>query len=152
MRTLSRPAPRGTVPYRIGAAPEELSRVRQRHPSFHYASSCPVFVGPAWWGDVRPRRRIYRLEIRYLDPLGRPFPNRPHVFVPFLFPRLPNPHGLEDHSLCLDFPNDHSTRRWIPKDGIETLIDWSAIWLFTYELWLTSALMDKDRVWLHPAV
>ncbi len=152
MRTLSRPAPRGVVPYRIGAEPEELLRVRERHPSFQYAPTCPFFGGPAWWGDVTPRRRTYRIEIRYLDQRGCPFPNRPHVFVPFLFPRLPNPHRLEDHSLCLDFPDDPASRRWIQKDGIVTLIDWSAIWLFTYELWLTSALMDEDREWLHPAV
>lgn len=117
----------------------------------HLGGPSPDRAGPAGDAESLPTH-IYRLETRYLDPLGRPFPNRPHVFVPFLFPRLPNPHGLEDHSLCLDFPDHPASQRWIPSDGIVTLIDWSAVWLLTHEFWLTSALMDKDRVWLHPAI
>lgn len=140
------------IPYRTRASSADLDAVRGKFPSFQYSNASFFLGGPGWWGDVTPRLRSYRVEVRYLDPAGRPYMHRPHVFVPFLFPRLWNPHGLEDHSLCLDFPRDPQWERWMPSDGIIVLLEWTAVWLATYEYWVKSALLDSERVWLHPEI
>lgn len=145
-------AQKSSRPYGIQNAAANVDAVRRKYPNFHYSEDSIFLNGPGWWGDVRPRRRSYRIEIRYLDRNRNPFEYRPHVFVPFLFPRLWNPHGLEDGSLCLDFPWDPRWKRWIPSDGILVLLDWTALWLATYEYWVESGLTDSERVWLHPAI
>lgn len=138
--------------YTPRAEAAEIRRIQRKYPSFNYGASSIFLGGPGWWGDLTPRQRSYRIEVRYLGPNGYPYRHRPHVFVPFLFPRLSNPHGLEDDSLCLDVPWAPRSERWIPSDGITTLLDWTSVWLLTYEYWVTSGLTDSERVWLHPAI
>lgn len=121
------------------------------HPSFKFAPNL-LGSGPTWWGDVKPAAITYRIEVRYLDTLNNPHSHRPHVFVPFMFPRLPNPHRLSDGSLCLDYLEGPIEERWVANDGILTLINWSCFWLLSYEEWTRSGRTDEDRTWPFPSI
>lgn len=132
-------------------AEEELIRVQTLHPSFRYSPNL-FGTGPTWWGWVTPENVPYHIEVRCLDQRLAPHPNRPHVFVPFLFPRLTNPHHLHDYSLCLDYLLGPAAERWQPEDGILTLVNWTCFWLFSYAYWVRSASVESDRIWLYPSI
>lgn len=86
---------------------------------------------------AKPRR--HTLEISVPDN----YPERaPKVFVKDLhFPKtsqgpLRRPkHLYPDDSLCLYYPNDPRHLRWLPEDGLLTLVLWAERWLRSYYVW-----------------
>lgn len=86
--------------------------------------------------DARPRRLVYPLE---LDVPG--YDDRRQVRIEFpatsaVLPRVladgpaDSPHRYEDGSLCMYHPDDPADRRWIPADGLASLIDCIRVHLF----------------------
>ncbi len=45
------------------------------------------------------------------------------------------PHLYDDDSLCLFYPEDPPELRWLPEDGIVTIMVWARDWLDAYYLW-----------------
>jgi len=75
-----------------------------------------------------PSSQIYKIKI--VDK-GGAFP-RVYVLKPKLVKGTP--HLYSDGSLCLFYPKDFS---WSKKSLIgETIVPWTALWLYFYELWL----------------
>ena len=92
-----------------------------------------------WRGPLQPSETSpsYLVEIR-LRPPGLPG-------VRVLSPRLRQdaPHRYGDGTLCLYWPRDW---RWQPRSLLyQTIVPWTALWLFYYELWL-----DTGQ-WLGPS-
>jgi hypothetical protein len=92
-----------------------------------------------WRGSLQPRETsgVYRLELRYR--LGG-IP-RVRVRSPALVANAP--HLYPDGTLCLYWPKEWG---WRGSCCIaETILPWTALWLYYYELWL-----DTSR-WLGPS-
>ena len=92
-----------------------------------------------WVGRLQPRdiSAAYKVRISYKVWTAP----KVSVLEPRLHPEAP--HRYEDGSLCLYWP-----REWFWQPDVvmaETIIPWTALWLFYYELWL-----DTDE-WLGPA-
>lgn len=45
------------------------------------------------------------------------------------------PHLYDDDALCLYYPNDPDHLRWLPEDGIVTIIIWAEQWLASFYVW-----------------
>lgn len=111
----------------------------------HIRSMFPAFRGTigrgnaVWRGTLQPQSSspVYDIEIRYKDK------RVPKVFV--VTPTLAEnaPHLYRDRDLCLYWPKEW---RWGARQLIaDTILPWSALWLFYYELWL-----DTGK-WLGPS-
>ena len=111
------------------------AHVRRRFPTFSY---CGKESKGVWRGRLQPRSISprYRIEVQY------DLASIPKVWV--LSPQIDKRvhHLYDDGSLCLYWPKEWKWR----KDCLiaETIIPWSALWLYHYELWL-----DTGR-WLGP--
>lgn len=86
--------------------------------------------GLIWRGSLQPRPEsptyLVRLEHRSWG--------SPRVFVehPRIHPGAP--HRYSDRSLCLYWPEEF---QWSTGASLaETIVPWTALWLFYYELWL----------------
>lgn len=110
--------------------------VLHRFPRFVYRREYGAAV---WRGTLQPRQFSpkYRVAVRYK------LSSYPSVKV--ISPALASetPHLWQDGTLCLYYPKERPWRR----DMLiaETIIPWSALWLYYYELWL-----DTGR-WLGPS-
>jgi hypothetical protein len=107
----------------------EVALMRVRFPSFR----CQLTKGmPTWYGTLQPTEASPCYYVRLMYRWGSP----PKVWVvtPALHPNAP--HRYPDKSLCLYYPKEES---WTPSAGIaNTIVPWTAEWLFCYELWLTT--------------
>lgn len=96
--------------------------------------------GVEWTGSLQPTYESPAYEVRMLhepDCVPRVWVVRPqlHRDSPHRWPR--------DGSLCLFWPKEF---RWDPRESVaDTIIPWTAFWLYYYELWLVT------REWLGPS-
>lgn len=101
--------------------------ILHRFPGFTYRRERGVGV---WRGTLQPRplSQKYRVAVRYK------LSSYPTVKVisPALAPKAP--HRWGDGTLCLFYPKESPWRR----DMLiaTTIIPWTALWLYYYELWL----------------
>lgn len=110
--------------------------IRYRFPSFSYRRRNGRGV---WIGTLQPQQTspTYQVEIEYR--------HRKPPAVKVIWPSIVAgaPHLYPDGSLCLYWPKE---RRWQSDQLLaETIIPWTALWLYYYELWL-----DTDK-WLGPS-
>ncbi|MDH3292053.1 MAG: hypothetical protein OEQ75_13675 [Gemmatimonadota bacterium] len=88
--------------------------------------------GVDWYGYLQPTPEsvCYRVHIRHQ-------PNRdPRVWIEVPRLRKDAPHLYADGSLCLYWPADW---RWTPRECLaDTIVPWTAFWLYFYELWLVT--------------
>ena len=85
-----------------------------------------------WKGTLQPTpdSPVYTVRIVYMRKRA------PQVWV--LHPRLHEnaPHRYKDKSLCLYWPKEW---RWSARESIaDTIVGWTAIWLYYYEVWLVT--------------
>jgi hypothetical protein len=83
-----------------------------------------------WRGKLQPTPESPSYQVRIEDRFGAP----PLVFV--LKPGIVRGalHRYSDGSLCLYWPDEFA---WSSKASLaETIVPWTALWLFYYELWL----------------
>jgi hypothetical protein len=131
MRT-NRPRQRTQV---LNLAVQDLN-LRHRFPRFTVERSNGVWT---WRGNLQPRPSspVYQVSIRCRHggvPIVR-------VLSPALAPNAP--HLYRGGKLCLYWPEEW---RWYGDELIaETILPWTASWLFYYELWL-----DTGK-WLGPS-
>lgn len=110
--------------------------VLRRFPGFVYKRERGISV---WRGTLQPRP----LSPQYRVAVGYKLTSSPTVRV--VSPNLAAaaPHLWGDRTLCLYFPKENP---WKPDMLIaETIIPWTASWLYYYELWL-----DTGK-WLGPS-
>ena len=126
--------------------PRSIGHVSFALQSFHIQNAFPQFSGKIhrgranWCGSLQPSLSspVYYVKIIYQQ-MGVP---KVHVTSPALAPGAPHMYP-EDSSLCLYWPDEW---RWRPDKLIaDTILPWTASWLYYYELWL-----DTDR-WLGPS-
>jgi hypothetical protein len=128
----NRPRPR-TRP--LSLAVQDL-HLRHRFPGFVAERGNGVWT---WRGNLQPRASspVYRVSIQCKE--GRVPVVR--VLSPALAPNAP--HLYRGGKLCLYWPEEW---RWYGDELIaETIVPWTASWLFYYELWL-----DTGK-WLGPS-
>jgi hypothetical protein len=117
--------------------------LRQRHemiaafPGFRYRIT--RLGGVEWRGGLQPTVDSATYDVSVLHE-----PNRtPKVRVLRPSIRLNAPHRYGDGSLCLYWPQEW---RWNPRESLAaTILPWTALWLYYYELWLVT---DE---WLGPS-
>jgi hypothetical protein len=113
--------------------------------SFHILHRFPGFIyrrehgGAVWRGTLQPRQfsQKYRVAVYYkLSSLPTV-----RIICPALAPKAP--HLWKNGTLCLYYPQEKQWRR----DMLiaTTIIPWTALWLYYYELWL-----DTGK-WLDPS-
>ncbi len=120
---------------RLNVAVQNL-HIQSRFPGFRFH---PTRGGAVWHGVLQPRELsgAYTIELQYQ------LTTFPKVYV-----RKPSlvhhaPHVYPDGHLCLYWPREW---RWQPNMLIaETILPWTALWLYYYELWL-----DTGK-WLGPS-
>lgn len=122
----------GATPISLGLQIADLAR---RFPEFRFERAAM-----SWYGHLQPAddSARYRIKLTY-----RP-PNSPKVWVrdPALHPKAR--HRYDDDSLCLYDPR---VGEWHPGLFLsETIVPWTAEWLFYYEAWL----VDPERRWFGP--
>ncbi len=108
--------------------------IRQRFPQFKY-NGRGVWVGTLQPTPVSPE---YQIKITHKPP-------KPPV-VNVLAPKLAEeaPHLYPDGSLCLFYPKDFS---WTKNSLIaKTIIPWTALWLYFYELWLKTGIWHGHSI------
>jgi hypothetical protein len=116
--------------------PLQNFHVVHRFPGFSYRWARAEAI---WRGTLQPRTTspTYRVEVRYR--VGK-IP-RVRVLRPALVAGAPHLYG--DGTLCLYWP-----REWIWHSYeliAETIIPWTGLWLYFYELWLDTG------EWLGPS-
>lgn len=99
----------------------------------------PLFVptltragGITWRGKLCPTAESPTYSVTIVHALDR----SPSVRVnsPALHPNAP--HRYSDGSLCLYWPVEW---RWTPRTSLaETMVPWTALWLYYYEIWLVT--------------
>jgi len=114
----------------------QTAHIQRCFPSF----SCQIRKGYAvWCGSLQPRvtSPAYQVEIHY-KLMDIP---KVKIISPPLSPKTP--HVYAGGFLCLYWPDEW---RWRQDRLIaETILPWTASWLYYYELWL-----DTDQ-WLGPS-
>lgn len=113
--------------FRSKAGPkDQIATMKHHFPGFRYRIRQG---GVVWTGSLQPTPEspVYRVRIR----LKRD--SAPRVYVDE--PRIPRaPHRYEDNSLCLFWPGEWL---WNDEESLaETIVPWTALWLYYYELWL----------------
>lgn len=95
--------------------------------------------GLEWRGSLQPTPDSPVYPIRIVHKPGL----QPQIFVPGHELNADCNHLYGDSSLCLYWPKEWW---WTPGESlVETLVPWSAFWLYYYELWETTG------VWLGPS-
>ena len=85
--------------------------------------------GLTWNGCLQPtaHSREYGVRIEHDRDSVKTFVDKPRI-------RQRAPHLYRDGALCLFWPKEWA---WHPKRSLaETLIPWTALWLYFYEVWL----------------
>lgn len=109
----------------------EVALMRARFPTFRYRLTHNVLT---WHGTLQPALTSPCYHVRLTYARG----DQPQVWVlsPSLHPNAP--HRYADKSLCLYDPKEES---WSVSSGIaNTIVPWTAEWLFCYELWRTTGV------------
>jgi hypothetical protein len=104
--------------------------IQKKFPSFKLHKK--TLTGTFWIGKLQPKLTTYTVKVQY-------DPHKPKVYI--IEPEVISfaPHRYEDESLCLYHPNDNSfTSKSLIAD---TIIPWTAEWLYFYEIWL------EEGVW-----
>ena len=112
----------------------QIFHLRQKFPQFQYKGK-GVWIGTLQPTPLSPIYKIKIVELRH---------SFPHVYV--LEPKIVKdaPHLYSDRSLCLFFPKDFS---WSKKSLIaETIVPWTALWLYFYEWWLKTGFWYGESV------
>lgn len=120
----------------ISVALQDL-HIRGRFPTF----TCRLNRGHSatWKGRIQPRETSPAYEVAIKYQIG--MVPRVRVCWPPLHPRAPHVYG--DGTLCLYWPEEW---RWDRSTLIaETILPWTALWLYYYELWLDTG------EWLGPS-
>ncbi|XZL28672.1 hypothetical protein ACSXAG_02875 [Clostridium perfringens] len=109
----------------------QLLHIKQNFPSFKFYKTKSKYY---WIGQLTPSgNNTYTVKIVYQHK------KHPKVFV--LKPAIlkSSPHTYSDKSLCLYYPldNDYNNQLSIIAD---TIIPWTAEWLYYYEKWLDSGI------------
>lgn len=111
--------------------PQQNLKIMQRYPTFKN------YKKGRWVGTLRPTPSspIYTVAIVYMK-------FRPRVYI--ISPEIDEyaPHLYPDNSLCLYHPSDQSYHENLFI--ADTIIPWTAEWLYYYEKWL------EDEVWWAP--
>jgi hypothetical protein len=110
---------------------QQDAMIRNRFPQFQYSRT-----QQAWTGTMKPSDQSpeYRVKITYCQAASV----KVHVISPAI--KSDAPHRYHDDSLCLYHPHDKS---WNSRKHIaETIIPWTAEWLFYYERWLVTKHWD----------
>lgn len=95
--------------------------------------------GVVWRGTLRPTEDSPAYEVRVTYERRRV----PRVFVRSPRLRPGAPHLYDDGSLCLYWPVEW---RWSDQAQLaDTILPWTALWLFYYELWVVTG------EWLGPS-
>lgn len=109
--------------------------MKLKFPGFKFYKKDCSNIG--WIGQLKPtvNSPLYTVKIKYSD-------YHPKVYV--LEPKILDnaPHRYEDGSLCLYYPKDMSYEE--TSIIADTIVPWTAEWLFYYEAWL------KEGVWWGP--
>jgi len=117
--------------------PQQDLQMRRRFPQFKNVGSPRSAI---WIGGLQPLEvsPIYAVRIQYrVGDIPRVW-----VIAPALHERAPHRYTKEDGRLCLYWPREAP---WRPDSVVaETIVPWTALWLFYYELWL-----DTEQ-WLGP--
>jgi hypothetical protein len=119
-----------------GHPTRQLRRMSEAFPQF--APTLTRGGGITWHGTLQPTAEspLYHVKISH------PFDRTPVVTVVKPVIRPGAPHRYLDGSLCLYWPEEW---RWTPRANLAgTLIPWTALWLYYYELWLVT------EQWLGP--
>lgn len=106
----------------------QIRSMREAFPQFAYSHWRGG--GLTWRGTLRPTMESSEYSVVILHP----FDGVPKVMVssPRIHPGAP--HRYADGSLCLYWPTEW---RWRSGACIaETLVPWTALWLYYYEIWL----------------
>lgn len=115
----------------------QCATMRETFPQFSWRVTRAS--GLDWRGELQPTADspVYHVQVIHE-------PNR----APKTFVRRPAvvrnaPHRYADGSLCLYWPVEW---QWRPTELLsETIVPWTALWLYYYELWLVT------REWLGPS-
>jgi hypothetical protein len=97
-----------------------------------FASCMTRSGGLDWRGVLQPTPDSPSYLVRLLNEPGR----APAVFV--LSPSIQRdaPHRYSDGTLCLYWPKEW---RWSASESLAlTIVPWTALWLYYYELWLVT--------------
>lgn len=114
----------------------QIYHMKLKFPSFEFykEDSCSTI---GWIGRLKPSESsgLYTVKIEYDD-------RHPKVYI--MNPEILDnaPHRYEDGQLCLYYPRDMSYSKTSIID--ETILPWTALWLYYYEAWL------KEGVWWGP--
>ena len=112
----------------------QILHLKQRFPQFKYKGK------GVWFGTLQPMPHSQIYKIKIVDKVGA-FP-RVYVKEPKLAKGAP--HLYSDGSLCLFYPKDFS---WNKKSLIaETIVPWTALWLYYYELWLKTGIWYGNSI------
>lgn len=107
----------------------QIRAMREAFPQF---SHTPLGGGLRWRGTLRPTAE----SPEYTVVITHPFDQVPSVRVGK--PRLRDaaPHRYGDGSLCLYWPKEW---RWTRSASLAaTMVPWTALWLYYYEIWLVT--------------
>jgi hypothetical protein len=76
------------------------------------------------------------------------FPALSKITTPDIYADGPeaSPHRYKGNKLCVWHPDDPDERRWLPKDGLLTLLDMTAIHLFKEAWWRETGEWLGDEV------
>jgi len=95
--------------------------------------------GVQWRGTLQPTHESPEYDVRIIHEPDR----MPVIYVGGPVIRPDAPHRYPDGSLCLYWPKEW---RWTAREPLAaTIIPWTALWLYYYELWLVTG------EWLGPS-
>ncbi len=118
-----RPPPPPDLPTR------QIRAMREAFPQFRHE---PDGAGLIWRGTLQPTAE----SPEYTVVITHPFDRVPWVRIvaPKLHQRAPHRYG--DGTLCLYWPEEW---RWTSTASLAaTLVPWTALWLYYYEIWLVT--------------
>lgn len=108
----------------------QIRSLREAFPQFAYSHMRGG--GLTWRGTLRPTTESREYTIIILHQFDRVPSVR--VSSPLIHPGAP--HRYADGSLCLYWPIEW---RWSPRALMaDTLVPWTALWLYYYEIWLVT--------------
>lgn len=111
-------------------AASQSGRIARKFPSFRPFKDSK---GIGWIGTLSPHAGSeYKVMVRYCGTAA------PKVYLMEPEVRADCPHVYPaDNRLCMYWPGDFEYSKWTEDAWIaDTIIPWTAVWLWYYELWL----------------